>query len=353
MNVTVTNTTGPPSFLTVYPTGASRPLASNLNYQPGVTVANLVVVPVSQSGFVTAYNNLGSADVIFDLEGLFKTPGSGPAGLLRPLSPSRILDTRTATRTGACTPSPCATLGPHGRLDLQVAGSTGSDGSPSGVPASGAEGVVLNVTATNPSGPVSYLSVFPSGQTTPDPTSSSDLNFVASQTVPNRVMVPLGTAGQVGIYNNQGTVDVAVDVVGYFTDTTGTGTAGVYTALAPVRVLDSRSNTGNCSGGPCSTLGPQSQLTLQLAGSDGVPTVTSGSPSAVILNVTATSGSTTSFLTAYPAGSARPLASDLNWVAGQTIPNLTPAKLSNGGAVTFFNNLGSVDVVADLEGWFS
>jgi hypothetical protein len=146
---------------------------------------------------------------------------------------------------------------------------------------------------------------------------------------------------------------VAVDVVGYFTDATGTGTAGVYTALPPVRVLDSRSNTGNCSGGPCSTLGPQSQLTLQLAGSDGVPPVSNGSPSAVIVNVTATNGSTTSFLTAYPAGSARPLASDLNWVAGQTVPNLTPAKLSNGGAVTFFNNLGSVDVVADLEGWFS
>ena len=55
-------------------------------------------------------------------------------GTFHPLTPQRILDTRTGL--GA----PGARLGPGGTLSLQVAGA-------GGVPASGARAVVLNMTA--------------------------------------------------------------------------------------------------------------------------------------------------------------------------------------------------------------
>jgi len=47
MNVIVTDTTRP-SYLTVYPAGTKAPVASNLNWTAGMTVANLVQVPVGR-----------------------------------------------------------------------------------------------------------------------------------------------------------------------------------------------------------------------------------------------------------------------------------------------------------------
>jgi hypothetical protein len=43
INVTATDATAP-SFLTVYPAAPTRPTASNLNFDPGEDVPNLVIV---------------------------------------------------------------------------------------------------------------------------------------------------------------------------------------------------------------------------------------------------------------------------------------------------------------------
>ena len=69
----------------------------------------------------------------------------------------------------------------------------------------------LNVAVTGPTAP-SFLTVFPGG--TPRPTVGSNLNFVAGQTIPNMVLVPLGAGNTVTFYNNEGTVDVIADLVG-------------------------------------------------------------------------------------------------------------------------------------------
>jgi len=70
LNVTVTNPTAG-SWLTVYPGGAAQPYASNLNYGPGQTIPNMVMVPVGPGGTVTIYNNAGTVDVIADLVGSY------------------------------------------------------------------------------------------------------------------------------------------------------------------------------------------------------------------------------------------------------------------------------------------
>ena len=75
--------------------------------------------------------------------------------------------------------------------------------------------------------------------------------------------------------------------------------------------------------------------------------------SAVVLNVTVTQPTASSFLTAWPAGAARPLASNLNFVPGQTVPNLVVVKAGAGGVVDLFNSTGSTHVVADVAGWFN
>jgi hypothetical protein len=55
----------------------------------------------------------------------------------------------------------------------------------------------------------------------------------------------------------------------------------------------------------------------------------------------------------WPTGSPRPTASDLNWVGGQSVPNLVVVKLGSDGAVQIYNAFGSVDVVVDVSGWYS
>jgi len=73
----------------------------------------------------------------------------------------------------------------------------------------------MNVTVTGPTAPVGYLSVYPGGAVRPP---TSNLNFVAGLTLPNLVQVKLGAGGAATIYNGStGTVNVVVDLAGYFT----------------------------------------------------------------------------------------------------------------------------------------
>ncbi|NMM35075.1 MAG: hypothetical protein HHJ13_13965, partial [Phycicoccus sp.] len=74
---------------------------------------------------------------------------------------------------------------------------------------------------------------------------------------------------------------------------------------------------------------------------------------AVALNVTATNPTAASYLTVYPAGATRPTASNLNFVKAQTIANLVIARVGTGNKVTFYNAAGTVDIIADLAGYYA
>lgn len=334
MNVTATDTTAD-GYLTVYPGGVARPLASNLNWSAGQTVPNLVAVSLGALGGVSIYNSSGSTDVIADVEGwLAPEPAGSTDGLYNPLVPARLLDTRDGTGV-----SPAAPLGPSSGFSLQVAGR-------GGVPAAGAAAVVMNVTVTNPTSP-SFLTVYPGGGGLPN---SSNLNFLASQTVPNRVIVQLGPGGTVAFYNFLGLVDVIADVAGWFTDATPGQTGSTFTGLAPNRLLDTRDGTGGFSG----QLGPGGAVSLQVAGRGGVPTGSGASqPGAVVLNVTSTGATAGSYLTAWPDQSPQPLASDLNYQPGVTVANLVVTALGPDGKVNLYNSGGCASVIVDVVGWFS
>jgi hypothetical protein len=90
-----------------------------------------------------------------------------------------------------------------------------------------------------------------------------------------------------------------------------------------------------------------------VAGRGGVPLMTATTPpTAVVLNVTVTGSTASSYLTVWPDASAKPLASDLNWVSGETTPNLVVVKLEINGNMELFNGVGSVNVVIDVVGWY-
>jgi hypothetical protein len=209
------------------------------------------------------------------------------------------------------------------------------------VPASGVEAVVMNVAVTNTTAE-SYLTVHPTGEARP---LAANLNWVAGNTVSNRVIAKLGTNGRVTIYNNAGQADVIVDVNGWFTDASQIGASGAYVPLVPARILDTRTGTGGING----PLGAGSTVEVQVTGQGRVPAT---GATAVILNATVVGPAGPGFLTIFPTGAAQPLASDLNYATGEIRPNLVVVSLGAGGKVSMFTST-STHVVFDVAGYFT
>jgi len=323
MTVTESSNTG---FVAVYPAGESTPNVSNLNFSTGETVANLAVVTVGAGGQVTIYNAIGTVEVIADLEGYFEASvGSGTAGRYVAVSPARITD----TRPGSGEPNSGNPLTPGDSLNVQVEG----EGL---VPSAGVGAVALNVTATDTT-QYSYLAAYPTGISVP---ASSNLNWWPGDTVANRVIVPVGSSGQVSFYNFQGDADLVVDVVGYFTDGTNTpSSSSLYHPISPIRLLDTRVDAG--------TLDAGSYLSEQFAQIDGI----SSTADAVVANLTTTNASTSSFFSVVPEPTT-PGTSDVNFSADQTVPNLVIATLNSQGDADIYNALGTADAIVDVFGYF-
>ncbi|HUY25509.1 MAG TPA: hypothetical protein VMV09_09440, partial [Candidatus Saccharimonadales bacterium] len=241
-----------------------------------------------------------------------------------PLSPVRILDTRTDG----------STLGAGSSLSLQVAG-VGE------VPAT-ATAVAVNLTVTDTSS-AGFLTANPTGGAL---LTTSNLNWSAGETVVNLAIVPVGSGGAVTFRNAIGTADLVIDLQGYFL--AGVAAGGEYVPLAPQRITDTRPNSGYPNAG--NTLGPGSTLDIQVAGEGGIP---SAGVAAAVLNVTVTSTSAASFLAVYPGSEAEPGTSSLNWAAGGTVANRVVVPVNSSGQITVFNAVGTVNVVIDSSGYFT
>ena len=336
LNVTVTNTTSP-GYLTVYPQEDPRPNASNLNWIGGRTVANLTQVALRESGQVSIYNAVGYADVIFDVAGYVPTTTAAPGtdGLYNPLVPARILDTRNGV--GVVT----GPVGAGQTITVPVSGQ-------GGVPLTGAAAVVLNLTVTDATAP-SYVTAFPAGTAMP---TASNVNIMPGQTVPNRVVVKLGTGGLLGLYNAAGSVNLIADVAGWYTDGIAATSGATFTGVTPARILDTRTGAGGFS----APVHPGQTIALTVSGWGGVPLMNSTSPLppiAIVLNVTAVNATTTTYLTVFPDGASQPVASDLNVNPGLAVPNLVVVRVGSNGVVDFFNAAGNADVIADVVGYYN
>ena len=325
------------TYLTVFPTGTAQPLASSLNLSPTdvatkAAVPNLAEVALGQGGALDVYNNAGSVDVIIDVEG-YVAVGTG-AGFV-PSSPTRICDTRPTSVSGTTDPCTGNTQSTGTTLTVPVAGYAN-------IPAT-ASAVVVNLTVTGTTA-AGYLTAWPTGATQP---LASSLNWTSGETVANRVTVPIGSNGTISIFNSQGSTDVIVDVDGWFTP----GTGAAFTPSSPVRTCDTRPSTVSGITDACTghTLGVGGTLTITGAGLGGVP----ANATAVVVNMTVTNTTTASYLTAWPDGTAQPLASDLNWAAGWTRANLGVVALGSNGNYDVFNHEGGADVILDIAGWYS
>ncbi len=317
LNVTAVGATAA-SYFTVWPARETRPTASSLNFTARQTVPNLVVMKPGVGGRISIWNESGEVHALADVVGYFR---ESPNDRLLSLQPARLLDTRNGV--GA----PKAKVAAGGTVGLTVTGV-------GGVPATGVDAVVLNVTVDGGTAE-SYLTVWPNGEALPN---ASSLNFTVGQTVPNLVIAKVGESGKVNIFNAFGQVNIIADVVGCFT----AQALGRHKPVGPERILDTRNNIYR------NGVLTNQTFTMAVAGRAGVP----ATATAAILNVTVAAPTTTSFLTVWPSGQPMPTASSLNYTAGLTVANLVMVKLGPDGAINLTNAFGTTHVIADVVGYF-
>ncbi|MFM7061608.1 MAG: hypothetical protein ACKOZL_10555, partial [Actinomycetes bacterium] len=136
---------------------------------------------------------------------------SGTASVLVPIAPCRLIDTRASSQVGPR----FLPIGPGQTVTFQVTGTNGNCTLPAGATAIASNVTTVNTTAA------SYLTVFPADATRP---TASNLNWTAgAPPTPNQVTVGLSTTGAVKVFNLTGSVDVIIDVVGYYRAEGGTG----------------------------------------------------------------------------------------------------------------------------------
>jgi cell wall-associated NlpC family hydrolase len=223
LNVTVTAPTAA-GRITVYADGTARPATTNVSFAATQTVANLVVSRIGTDGKVNVANvSGGTVHLVADVSGYYLSGPGTAAGTFTSLTPVRVLD--TAAGVGAAR----APVSAGASVSLLVAGA-------GGVPASGVGAVIVNVTATAPTS-AGAVTVYPAGASRPV---ASNLNFTPSRTSTNMVEVRVGVGGRVVLFNGSaGTLTLSADVAGYYA-AGAPAVSGAFGALAPVRLLDTR-----------------------------------------------------------------------------------------------------------------
>ena len=349
LNVTAVSPTAN-GFLTVYGDQdayggpESVPPTSNVNYRTGVNVPNLVIVPVGLNGVVDFYNGASTkgsdTQVLADVAGYF-TAASGTDKYVA-ISPARILDTRHGTGTGKVAKIPA-----NGSITLTVAGSDGGT-----IPATGVDAISMNLTAVSGT-KNGVITAYPDGVALP---TVSNINYSSGQTIANMSIVKVGSDGKVVLHNNSsGTVDLIADANGYFSSTTALATASAYVPLdTPIRYINTRDTTGSSFlEGPVSTGEPI-----------GIPLVPYNYDTAEVFNATVVSPTGNGFLSLYPynpsSPSTVPTTSNLNYLTGQTVPNLAITALGTTEDSTYqgydfglyLGGKGTAQVIVDWFGEF-
>lgn len=135
-------------------------------------------------------------------------------------------------------------------------------------------------------------------------------------------------------------------------DAASSGSRSVFVPISPCRLLDTRPGSDNV--GPRSTaIGEGETYVVAVRGTNGNCTIPSDA-TAIVMNTTAITPTTASFITLFPADVTRPLAANLNTVAGGApTPNLVTVQLSDVGEVAIFNLKGSVHIAGDITGYYA
>ncbi|MFD6968442.1 hypothetical protein [Streptomyces sp. NPDC059979] len=148
-----------------------------------------------------------------------------------------------------------------------------------------------------------------------------------------------------GVYHVQVSLlsgDTVVGTNDVIADTAGSD----FTPHAPTRLLDTREGIGATK----QKVNAYGTTRVKVGGNGQIP----AGVTAVALNVTVTNPSKPGHIRAYGQGDERPTTSNVNFTAGQTVPNAVIVPVGANGYVELYNHSdGAVDLIADVTGFFT
>lgn len=279
----------------------------------------------------------------------------GSGGEFQEIAPTRIFDSRDPDLdVQPLGRKPLRTFEAGTAIDIPVVGEGGlpepldddNDGQDDNVLA-----VVANITVIQPTH-IGFLRAFgkgaPEGET-------SVVNFFPGTILPNTAILRPGEDGMISLRfvspTTSGSVDVAVDITGWFSTTTYGERGDRVIPIDPVRVYDSELSQ---FGG--TTLVGRSQIEVPIRGAAGVIPDNDNVVGAVV-NVTGVNvfgGSAPTFIAALPEPAVgSPSTSTVNLVAGQVRANMAILPVGPDGSIHLFNLQGEVRMVLDVVAYLS
>jgi hypothetical protein len=319
INLTATATLAP-GYVSAVPAGRS-PTVSSVNFSNrSQTIANFAIVPLGPGGRIDMFM-AGGAHLIIDALGYWEpVVSTATAGRYLGVAPTRVLDTRS-------TSSPVAA---GGTISLTMAGNSGV--------AADATAVAVNITAADAAG-AGFVTVWPLGSLRPN---ASTLNMQDRFPTPNTTIIPL-SGGGISLFTSVKT-HLIVDVQGYVTGASAPeSTDGLFVALPPTRVVDTRSDLG------MTRLGARFDQEFTISGKAGLPPT---GVSAVAANVTATDSWGDGYLSVYPSRTPRPNASNINFKSAGTVAGYVLSRVGDMGTLALVS-YKQTDVLIDIAGYFT
>lgn len=327
-----------PGYVIGWANTSARPHTSILNYFAGTAgTSNEVTIEVGTDGKIALFNGGPTAvQLVADLVGYYAdgTPSGGGYGAI---NPTRLYDSREDPTGHFIGPGEGITGPATGQFDATTS-----------IP-DDATAVVINIAALNATRP-GYLYGYAADAARPH---TSVLGYnPGAQAVSNEIVVPVGhpidpntnqpsVNGYVEFDNSPtGSVQLVVDLVGYFSNNSSPVNGGLIT-VNPSRAKDTRPTP----------VAKGAVLNVPLAGTNGIPAT---GATDVVVNVTTLTSSAQGYLIAWPNSEARPHTSVINFAKGQTISNEIVLPLGADGSVNFYNGAaGSVQVIVDVVGYYN
>ena len=306
--------------LTLWKPGTSRPGVNSLLFGAGQTATTTVLVRVLNSQ-VDYFNAAGSSSVqmVLDITGYYLGGTAlGSPGILHTITPVRVIN--TGAKLGAVGP-----VGAGKTISTVVTGT----GHP--LP-TGTGQVVATISVTSPTKGGSLI-VY--GGTRPV---TQTLDFNAGSRLSGFAIVPLSSAGAINVFNNStGTVQIAVDIVGYFFSSAPTTVAGSLQPLQPARVFSK-------------AVGANSTTAVPIGGKGGVP-LSASLVSAVLVGVQVTSPSVAGSMIVYPGGTT-PGVRHLSWAPHTSAVNIVLVPVSSAGTISLLTSSAAATTVSvDVYGY--
>ncbi|MFN8077300.1 MAG: RHS repeat-associated core domain-containing protein [Kineosporiaceae bacterium] len=335
ISVTMSNASAP-TWVDVWPEGAQSPSAGAPFVNPGTTISNSLITKLGASGNLTLKVGAGTATYAVDVQGYYTSAAATTAAAtFVAMSHARAYDTRAASSVGGRT----TPLAAGETVKVPVLGVAG-------VPATGVAAVAVNVSGVGASLDTT-MTAWASG------TRPSTANMTVKSGLSAGAFVQLSVAadGTISVYNQSGSVNLVVDVEGYYKDVAGDA-EDFFVPVTQAGIYDSR--TGQGTGGKTTPLPAWSTATVTVRGAVSkdvtVPVPVDANIDAVVVTLTATQSPTPGFARAFAEGDELPTGTAINYTASTTVATAV-VKLGSTGRMSIYVST-QVHLLVAVQGYF-